>query len=69
MSRALKRVPLDFAHPVGEVWSGYVNDVGRACEACGGGGATKARTGWPISCRSSCCRGRMLRADAATPTS
>lgn len=40
MGRELKRVPLDFDHPIGEVWSGFVNPhyAARKCEACDGSG-------------------------------
>jgi len=38
MSREVRRVPLDFAHPLGQVWSGYVrpDDLdGLPCPVCG----------------------------------
>lgn len=43
MGREIKRVPLDFDHPTGEVWDGYVNPHYRDCAACKGQGTTKAR--------------------------
>lgn len=41
MGRTLKRVPLDFAHPLNKVWPGYLNNCGGPCpeesETCFGG--------------------------------
>ncbi len=35
--RTLKRVPLDFAHPIGEIWEGYINPHhSTECILCGG---------------------------------
>lgn len=45
MGRELKRVPLDFKWPIGEVWRGFVNPhyaKRRECVACGGSGSTTA---------------------------
>lgn len=41
MGRELKRVPMDFAWPIGKVWGGYVNpfyDQSVPCPACEGSG-------------------------------
>lgn len=43
MGRDVKRVPLDFDHPLETVWPGYVCDVGRNCSVCHGRGTTTAR--------------------------
>jgi hypothetical protein len=43
MGRDLKRVALDFDHPLGVVWPGYVNPYDRPCLACNGQGVTPAR--------------------------
>lgn len=43
MGREIKRVALDFDHPVGETWGGYVNPHWAECEACNGRGSTMAR--------------------------
>lgn len=40
MGREIKRVPLDFAHPLNEVWPGFVNPHYAKCAACGGSGET-----------------------------
>ena len=40
MGREIKRVALDFAHPIGEGWPGYVNPHYKECEACKGRGTT-----------------------------
>jgi hypothetical protein len=42
MGRELKRVPLDFDHPMNEVWIGYVNPhyVAVPCEHCAGSGSS-----------------------------
>ncbi|SDX14836.1 hypothetical protein SAMN05518669_103403 [Variovorax sp. YR634] len=42
MGRELKRVPLDFAHPLNTVWPGYLNPhyVAVACAHCGGTGSS-----------------------------
>lgn len=42
MSRQVMRVPLDFAHPLQEVWPGYLGPVLPRCELCGGTGSTGA---------------------------
>lgn len=45
MSREIKRVPLDFDWPLGEVWGGFVNphtDGLERCEFCGGSGSSSA---------------------------
>lgn len=34
MSRVLKRVPLDFKHPIGETWGGYINQHAGTCLDC-----------------------------------
>lgn len=38
----MKRVALDFSHPVGEAWPGYVCPHNGECAACGGSGYTTA---------------------------
>lgn len=38
MGRELKRVPLDFDHPLGEVWPGYLSPGLPQCGDCGGEG-------------------------------
>lgn len=46
MGREVKRVPLDFDWPQGEVWEGYnvpADHYPPDCEACGGRGETTAR--------------------------
>lgn len=43
MGRTLKRVPLDFDWPIGEVWRGYINPHYEECTACLGSGSTLAR--------------------------
>lgn len=43
MGRELKRVPLDFAWPQGQVWEGYLNPFYKHaadCEQCGGSGSS-----------------------------
>lgn len=43
MGRELKRVPLDFAHPVGKTWDGYLNhfyDAAIPCPHCDGTGSS-----------------------------
>ncbi|MFG2046181.1 hypothetical protein ACGFIW_01955 [Micromonospora sp. NPDC048935] len=45
MGREIKRVPLDFDAPIGEVWTGYVmpDDLrGEQCGTCDGGGYSQA---------------------------
>lgn len=42
MGREVKRVPLDFDHPVGEAWPGYLNDQFVECSVCKGESRTKA---------------------------
>lgn len=42
MGREIKRVPLDFSHPVGEEWPGYVNEHYHECPVCRGRGTTAA---------------------------
>lgn len=37
MGRTLKRVPLDFDYPLGEVWEGYLNQHYVPCEHCEAG--------------------------------
>ena len=44
MGREVKRVPMDFAHPIREIWPGYMNPHYRACPDCGGSGQTVAQT-------------------------
>ena len=34
MSREVKRVPLNFNHPMGEIWEGYLNSCGDDCTEC-----------------------------------
>lgn len=43
MGRELKRVALDFAWPLNEVWTGYLNPHYVQCGACHGRGETPAR--------------------------
>ena len=43
MGRELKRVPMGFDWPQGEIWEGYVNPYHKVCEDCGGHGTTPAR--------------------------
>jgi hypothetical protein len=43
MGRELKRVPLDFDHPSGRVWPGFVNPHYKKCATCDGSGDTTAR--------------------------
>ncbi len=38
MGRTLKRVPLDFDHPVGEIWPGYLSSGLPQCTDCDGEG-------------------------------
>jgi len=39
MGRTLKRVPLDFNYPIGQVWKGYLNPYhSTRCKACNGTG-------------------------------
>lgn len=40
MGREIKRVALDFSHPIGQVWPGYVNDHYKECAMCKGRGTT-----------------------------
>lgn len=40
MSREVKRVPLDFKHPIGKTWPGYLSPDVPVCAACGGSGQT-----------------------------
>jgi hypothetical protein len=42
MSREVKRVPLDFAQPINEIWPGYLGPVLPRCEPCNGVGYTGA---------------------------
>lgn len=42
MSRELKRVPLDFDWPQGEIWEGYEPPETRGCPDCDGHGDTRA---------------------------
>lgn len=44
MGRNIKRVPLDFDHPIGEGWAGYLNPHYVDCPFCNGQGENKART-------------------------
>ena len=43
MSRLLKRVPMDFKHPIGETWPGYLNPHYVECSECHGRGTTNSR--------------------------
>ena len=40
MGREMRRVPLDFDAPLGQVWEGYVNPHSRRCDVCEGHGDT-----------------------------
>lgn len=40
MGRELRRVPLDFAHPLNKAWPGFLNPHGKRCGACDGNGVT-----------------------------
>lgn len=43
MGREVKRVPLDFAHPMGKTWSGFLNPHhSTRCPTCSGGGLNAA---------------------------
>jgi len=42
MGREIKHVPLDFDHPLKEVWPGYINEHWKECPACKGRGTTNA---------------------------
>lgn len=43
MGRQLRRVPLDFSHPVNKTWPGYLCPYNSTqCRSCGGGGYNKA---------------------------
>lgn len=45
MGREIKRVPLDFDAPIGEVWTGYLMPAdlgGEKCTTCDGGGYSQA---------------------------
>ena len=43
MGREIKRVPLDFAHPLNEVWPGFVNPHYAKCADCDGSSYTPDR--------------------------
>lgn len=43
MGRILKRVPLNFSAPIGEIWKGYINPYYKKCSHCDGNGSTPAR--------------------------
>lgn len=46
MGRELKRVPMDFDHPIGELWPGYLTEPSRSCPRKGNdchNGSTAAR--------------------------
>jgi hypothetical protein len=43
MSRLLKRVPMDFNHPIGETWPGYLNPYYVECSECHGRGSTNSK--------------------------
>lgn len=52
MGREIKRVPVDFDHPVGETWPGYLMPEslrGEPCTACHQRGATPAHQ-WLVAC-------------------
>lgn len=42
MGREMKRVAMDFCHPLGETWPGYLCPHTGQCLPCGGSGYTKA---------------------------
>ena len=43
LNREVKRVPLNFKHPLHEVWNGFQNPFYKSCLSCNGTGYTKAR--------------------------
>lgn len=43
MGRELKRVPIDFEWPIGQIWKGYINPfLSQKCECCDGSGLNHA---------------------------
>jgi hypothetical protein len=42
MGREIKHVSLDFDHPIGKAWPGYINEHWKECPDCKGNGNTKA---------------------------
>ena len=36
MGRKVKRVPIDFGHPIGEIWPGFLNEHYQKCLNCDG---------------------------------
>lgn len=43
MGREIKRVALDFDHPIGKIWDGFLNPHYTECPHCKGTGSTTAR--------------------------